>query len=182
MSPASCLLSHVSCLTSPFSRLLSPDSCNVFCLTSHVLHLLSHVSCIMYHIICLTSPVSGAPTTYSSSSSFSSSYSYLKNQNTIKAKIVLGSHKNNIFYSRVGEGEGASQKNGSSSIKNPRLLVASASDLPSQSGSEMRRNWCELASFYFRATATASFMFTFAPPPLAPPFLVHANGAVAQWA
>ena len=176
MSPASCLLSHVSCLTSPFSRLLSPDSCNVSCLTSHVSHLLSYVSHILSHVSCLRCSY------YSSSSSFSSSYSYLKNQNTIKAKIVLGSHKNNIFYSRVGEGEGARQKNGSSSIKNPRLLVASASDLPSQSGSEMTRNWCELASFYFRATATASFMFTFAPPPLAPPFLVHANGAVAQWA
>ena len=37
----------------------------------------------------------------------------------------------------------------------------------------------ELASFYFRATATAPFFFSFSPQRRAPPFLVPASGAVA---
>ena len=41
------------------------------------------------------------------------------------------------------------------------------------------RKWRELAPFIFRATATAPFFFTLAPPRRAPPFSVRASGAQA---
>ena len=44
-----------------------------------------------------------------------------KCQNTIKVKITLGSHNNNMFYSRVGVGAGAGPKKPASAPpKNPR--------------------------------------------------------------
>ena len=80
------------------------------------------------------------------------------------------------MYSRVGVGAGAGQKNGSGSIHNPaseqlrfRIFLHS-----------LVRKWRELAPFYFRATATAPFFYTLAPPRRALPFLVRVSGAVAQ--
>ena len=43
----------------------------------------------------------------------------------------------------------------------------------------MAWKWWELASFYLHATATAPLFFALAPPRRAPPFSVHASGAVA---
>ena len=43
----------------------------------------------------------------------------------------------------------------------------------------MARKWHELAPFYFRVTAYAPLFFNLAPLQRAPPFLVHASGAVA---
>ena len=66
--------------------------------------------------------------------------------------------------------DGAGQKNGSCSIQNPasgrlwlRIFLHS-----------LARKWRKLVPFYFRATATAPFFFTFATP-----FSVGASGAVA---
>ena len=43
----------------------------------------------------------------------------------------------------------------------------------------MAQKWRELASFYFRATATAPLFFALALPRRAPTFSVRASGAVA---
>ena len=60
-------------------------------------------------------------------------------------------HKSRL--SRVGVGAGAGQKTAAASPKTPAL------DVHAQFGLEVSRKWRQLATFYFRATATAPFFY-----------------------